>query len=44
MENEFITILDLEDVIQFEIDMRFQEFQPHFHYQVVPASVSEGKV
>ena len=44
MENEFITILDLDDVIQFEIDMRFQEFQPHFHYQVVPESVKERKL
>ena len=28
-------LLDLSDVVQFEIDKKFQIFQPHFHYEVM---------
>jgi hypothetical protein len=30
-------IPSLSMIMQFEIDQRFQSFQPHFHYEVVPA-------
>jgi len=33
---EFVHVFDLTDVVQFEIDARFQEFQPHFHYDLGP--------
>lgn len=31
----FINILQLSNILQFEIDHAFQIFQPHFHYDVV---------
>lgn len=34
--NKLIFIQDLNQVMQFEIDQSFQQFQPHFHYQVHP--------
>src|SRR5262245_18528906 len=34
--HEFVFVSDLSDVVQFEIDDRYQEFQPHFHYEVNP--------
>ena len=34
---EFVFVSDLSDIVQFEIDDRYQEFQPHFHYEVNPA-------
>ena len=33
---EFVFIPDLDDVVQFEVDDRFQELQPHYHYEVNP--------
>jgi hypothetical protein len=33
---EFVFIPDISDVVQFEIDDRFQELQPHYHYEVNP--------
>lgn len=41
--NEFVNVSDLANIMQFEIDNRFQNFQPHFHYEVKPAQ-GEGKV
>jgi hypothetical protein len=35
--NKLISLSDLSMVMQFEIDNRFREFQPHFHYEVVPS-------
>jgi hypothetical protein len=32
--DEFVFIADLSDIMQFEIDQRYREFQPHFHYDV----------
>ena len=29
-----VTIMRVEDVIQFEIDRKFQNYEPHFHYDV----------
>ena len=29
-----VTILRIEDIIQFEIDRKFQIYEPHFHYDV----------
>jgi hypothetical protein len=34
---EFVFVSDLSEVMQFEIDFRFQDFHPHFHYEVKPA-------
>ena len=36
--SEIITVQDLLDIVQFEIDYRFQNYQPHFHYLVRPLS------
>jgi hypothetical protein len=36
--NRLITVHDLSMIMQFEIDNRFQNFQPHFHYDVNPAA------
>jgi hypothetical protein len=33
--NKLIFINDLSTIMQFELDGRFQSFQPHFHYEVV---------
>jgi hypothetical protein len=33
--NKLISI-DLNNVMQFEIDGRFREIQPHYHYEVTP--------
>jgi hypothetical protein len=33
--NKLISV-DLAFIIQFEIDLRFQEFMPNFHYDVAP--------
>ena len=35
--NRLVSLSDLSTVIQFEIDNRFRDFQPHFHYDVVPS-------
>jgi hypothetical protein len=32
--NKLITIPDLSIIMQFELDNRFQNFQPYFHYNV----------
>ena len=34
VSNKLITVHDLSMIMQFEIDNRFQNFQPHFHYDV----------
>lgn len=34
--NKIIFLNDLQNVIQFEIDHAFQQYQPHFHYGVDP--------
>jgi hypothetical protein len=35
--NKFITITDLAQIMQFELDKPFQTFHPYFHYDVVPS-------
>lgn len=35
-KNKLIVLPDLNAIVQFEIDVRFQNFQPHFHYNVSP--------
>jgi hypothetical protein len=30
----FVSVSDISYVMQFELDNRFQNFQPHFHYEV----------
>jgi len=34
--NEFVFISDLEEIMQFELDGRFQNFEPYNHYEVSP--------
>jgi hypothetical protein len=36
-QNRLLTIRDLSVIMQFELDNRFQNFQPYFHYHVDPA-------
>lgn len=36
VDNKLYFLRDLSLVMQFEIDARFQGFEPHFHYDVVP--------
>lgn len=31
-----IHVTSLDNIMQFEIDQRFQAYQPHFHYDVSP--------
>jgi hypothetical protein len=38
--NKLLFLKDLSLVMQFEIDARFQNFEPHFHYDVVPDLLS----
>jgi hypothetical protein len=40
-ENMLVTINDLNDVMQFEIDSPFRDYQPHFHYSIEPYFESE---
>jgi hypothetical protein len=35
--NKLITISDLSQIMQFELDKPFQAFQPYFHYTVLPS-------
>lgn len=30
-------LVKINNIMQFEIDQRFQNFQPHFHYNVIPS-------
>src|SRR5436190_2110765 len=34
---EFTYVGDLDNIVQFEIDARFREYHPHFHYELKPA-------
>lgn len=34
---EFVFVSDLADIVQFEVDGRHREYQPHYHYEVSPA-------
>lgn len=34
--NKLVLITDLSNVMQFELDNRFQNFQPFYHYEVKP--------
>jgi hypothetical protein len=36
LTKEFVFVSDLSDIVQFEIDDRYQEYQPHHHYEVSP--------
>jgi hypothetical protein len=37
--NELVVVPELNNVMQFELDRAFQQYQPHFHYPVDPAFV-----
>jgi hypothetical protein len=37
--NRLLLVTDLSNVIQFELDHNFQNFQAHFHYNVDPILV-----
>jgi hypothetical protein len=32
--NKLLFIQDLKDIVQFELDQAFQQYQPHFHYPI----------
>jgi hypothetical protein len=34
--NKIISIVDLSMVMQFELDTRFQNYEPYFHYEAKP--------
>ena len=36
--NKFISIPDLSQIMQFELDKSFQLYQPYFHYDVSPSN------
>jgi hypothetical protein len=38
--NKLVFIADLALIMQFEIDAKFQMFEPHCHYDVLPRDVS----
>lgn len=38
--NKLLFLKDLAVVMQFEIDARFQAFEPHFHYNVIPDNMA----
>ena len=33
---KLLIISNLDSIVQFEIDLQFQSFEPHFHYEVEP--------
>ena len=33
---EFVFVMDLAEVVQFEVDDRYNDLQPNFHYEVNP--------
>jgi len=33
---EFVYVGDLVDIMQFELDVRYYNYEPHFHYEVLP--------
>lgn len=35
-ENNFYCIKNLNDVMQFEIDQKLFQYEPHFHYYLDP--------
>ena len=36
-KDNVVTVHDLNNVMQFELEHAFQQYQPHFHYPVEPA-------
>jgi hypothetical protein len=38
LTKEFVFLSDLSDVVQFELDNRHKDYEPHFHYEVAPLS------
>ena len=34
--NEFVFVMDLTEIMQFELDNRFQSYEPYYHYEVTP--------
>ena len=34
--NRLIIVTNLANIMQFELDNRFQNFQPFFHYEIIP--------
>ena len=34
-------LVRINSIMQFDLDERFQQFQPHFHYDVVPSTELE---
>jgi hypothetical protein len=36
VENKYY-LVKINSIMQFDLDERFQNYQPHFHYEVTPA-------
>jgi hypothetical protein len=44
-KNETIAIMDLREVVQFELDARYQNYHPHNHYSIeTTMNISERQV
>jgi hypothetical protein len=42
--NKLVFISDFSQVMQFELDAKFQQYQPHFHYEVLPTELHSVKI
>jgi hypothetical protein len=42
--SEFIFVMDLDEVMQFELDGRFQNYEPFNHYEVTPWDTNQTSV
>ena len=40
INNKIVLVNDLNNIMQFEIDARFKEFQPLFHYDLEPEKIN----
>lgn len=44
-DNQAVSILDLREIVQFELDARYQNYHPHYHYRLKPTmNISERHV
>jgi hypothetical protein len=42
--NEFIFVMDLDEIMQFELDGRFQNYEPFNHYEVTPWNADQASL
>ena len=41
--NKLVYVNDMSTIMQFEIDKPFEDFSPHFHYEVAPKESDADK-